>query len=155
MRRGKEVISMKKRVIFVAAVVGMLALAVGSASASSTFAATIYRSATYTCSGGASDTSAAKNGTFSVTESHHVQVVDASVTVDNLYPGRAYNVSVTESGYSCLTNLNVASFVTDSHGKAVVHFQFWAHTGETSAWVTIRHGFTSDIVRSTTVPING
>lgn len=143
-----------KTLTIVAALVGALAVAVAAASASQTFSAAIYRSASYTCSGGAADTSGAKYGTFTATETHGSQVVDASVTVDDLYPFRAYNVSVTESGYACGTISNVTSFVTDKGGKAIVHFQFWAHTGETSAWVTIRHGLTNDIVRSTALPIN-
>jgi len=141
-----------KPLTFIAALAGALALAV-AASASQSFSASIYHSG-YTCSGGATDTSGQKYGTFAVTETHGSQIVDASVTVDDLYAFRAYNVSVTESGHACLTNSNVASFFTDKGGKAVVHFQFWAHTGETSAWVTIRHGLTNDIVRSTAVPIN-
>ncbi len=143
-----------KRVIFLAAAVGMLAFSVGQASASQTFTASLYRSASYTCGAGASDVSGAKYGTFAVVETHSVQWVSASVTVDNLYPNRSYNVSVIEFGYSCLIDQNVVSFVTDSKGKAVVHFQFWAHTGETSAWVAIQHGSTSDVAGSTAVPIN-
>lgn len=143
-----------KSLIIVAALVGALAVAVGVANASQTFSASIYRSPSYTCSAGAADTSGAKYGTFTVTDTHGSQVVDASVTVDDLYPFRAYNVSVTEFGHSCLTNSNVTSFVTDKGGKAIVHFQFWAHTGEKAAWVTIRHGLTNDIVRSTALPIN-
>ena len=49
----------------------------------------------------------------------------------------------------------LVQLTTDATGQAVVHFQFWAHTRETSAWVTIRHGLTDDIVRSTALPING
>ena len=143
-----------KRFIIFAALVGMLAVAVGAATASQTFTAPIYRSAAYTCSNGATDTSGTKYGTFAAVETHGDQAVSASVTVNGLYPYRTYNVSVTESGYACITNLNVAQLTTDAGGKAVIHFQFWAHTGETSAWVTLRHGLTNDIVRSTTLPIN-
>jgi hypothetical protein len=139
---------------FFAALFGALTVAVAAANATQTFSAPIYRSASYTCSAGATDTSGAKYGAFTATETNGSQIVDASVTVDDLYAFRAYNISVTESGYTCLTNTNVASFTTDKGGKAVVHFQFWAHTAETSAWITIRHGLTNDIVRSTTVPIN-
>jgi hypothetical protein len=143
-----------KRLIFFAVLLGVLAVAATAASASQTFSAPIYRSASYTCGDGATDTSGARHGTFATVETHGDQLVTASVTVSGLYPFRPYNVSVTESGYSCLTNLNVVSFTTDAAGKAGVHFQFWAHTRETSAWVTIRHGLTSDIVRSTALPIN-
>jgi len=143
-----------KHVIVVAALVGALAIAVEGASASETFTATIYRSAAHTCSAGATDTQAAKNGTFGVTETHGVQLVDAWVDANNLHPNRQYNISVTEFGHACLTNTNVGSVITDGAGKALVHFQFWAHTGETSAWVTLRHGLTDDIARSTAVPLN-
>jgi hypothetical protein len=141
-----------KRLLFVAVLLGLLV--VGTASASQTFTAPIYRSASYTCSGGATDTSGARYGTFAAVEDHGVQTVSASVTVSGLAANRTYNVSVTESGYACITNLNVAQFTTDANGKAVAHFPFWAHTRETSAWVTIRHGLTNDIVRSTALPIN-
>lgn len=143
-----------KRLLFVAVLLGLLAVAVGAASASQTFTAPIYRSASYTCGDGATDTSGAKYGTFAAVEDHGDQTVSASVTVSGLYPLRTYNVSVTESGFACITNLDVAQFTTDATGKAVAHFPFWAHTRETTAWVTIRHGLTNDIVRSTALPIN-
>jgi hypothetical protein len=143
-----------KRIALCGALLGALVFGIGNAAATQSFSAGIYRSPTSTCSAGATNTAGAKYGTFTVTETNGFQSVDASVTVDNLYADRAYNVSVNEWGQSCLAIHLAASFTTDSHGKAVVHFQFWAHTGETSAWVQIRHGATGDILRSTTVPIN-
>jgi uncharacterized protein YbcV (DUF1398 family) len=74
--------------------------------------------------------------------------------VDNLYANQLYSVSVTESGNACLTDHNVAWFYTDAKGKAVVHFFFWAHTGENSAWVTLQTHFLNDTRRSTALPIN-
>jgi hypothetical protein len=139
---------------FCAALLGTLSVAVAAASASQTFSAPIYRSSSYSCSSGATDVSGSKYGTFNAVETHGDQTDNASLTVTGLYPDRTYNVSVTESGYSCITNLNLTSFTTDDAGTAGIHFQFWAHTRETSAWVTIRHGYTNDIVRSTTLPIN-
>lgn len=143
-----------RRLLLFAAMLGLLAIAVQAASASQTFGAPIYRSATYTCADGATDTSGARHGTFAATETHGDQLVSASVWATGLYPLRPYNVSVTESGWSCPTSLNVASFTTDEKGNGGVHFLFWAHTHETTAWVTIRHGQTNDIVRSTALPIN-
>jgi hypothetical protein len=133
---------------------GALAVAVAAASASQTFSAPVYRSASYACGGGAADTSGAKYGTFNAVETHGDQVVNASVSVNGLHAFRTYKVSVTESGNACLTNSNVAQLTTDAEGKGVVHFPFWAHSGEAAAWVTIRHGLTDDIVRSTALPIN-
>jgi hypothetical protein len=101
----------------------------------------------------ATDTTGTRYGTFTVTgQSGHV--VDASVTTDNLAPFRSYNVSIYEFGYSCTLTQNVTSFFTDGGGHAVVHFQFWAHPGERVAWAWIQHSTTTDIVKSTTVPIN-
>jgi hypothetical protein len=144
---------MKRKMMF--AVLGAAALTgVAAASASQTFTASIYGNTTVTCNAGATDTSGARYGTFVAIETHNVQWVDASVTVDNLVPNRTYTVDVTESGHSCLTDHNVTQFTTDAKGKAFVHFPFLAHTGETSAWLTLRHGTTSDIRRSTSLPIN-
>jgi hypothetical protein len=145
-----------KRKMMMFAVLGAAALTVGvaAASASQTFTASIYGNTTFTCNAGATDTSGARYGTFVAIETHNVQWVDASVTVDNLFPNRTYTVDVTESGHSCLTDHNVTQFTTDAKGKAFVHFPFLAHTGETSAWLTLRHGTTSDIRRSTSLPIN-
>jgi hypothetical protein len=143
-----------KRLALLATMIGALAFGVSTAAATQTFAASIYRSSTYTCAAGATNTSGAKYGAFQATETTGYQLVDASVTVDNLYPYRTYNVSVTEGGHTCLVLSNVASFTTDKGGKAVVHFQFLAHAGETSAWVTIQHTNSSDIARSSAVPIN-
>jgi len=143
-----------RRLVVLAVFVGLLTVGVANVSASQTFSAGIYGATTFTCSAGSTDTSGARYGTFTAIETHNVQLVDASVTVDNLYANRMYNVDVTESGHSCLTDHSVASFTTDSKGKAVLHFQFSAHTGETSAWVTLNHGTTNDIRRSTALPIN-
>jgi hypothetical protein len=143
-----------KHLTFITILIGALAVSVGAAIASQTFSAPIYRSSSYTCSGGAADVSGSKYGTFATVETHGDQTVNASVTLSGLHSDRTYNLSVTESGTACITNLNLMSFTTDDSGKAALHFQFWAHTGETSAWVTIRHGLTDDIVRSTALPIN-
>jgi hypothetical protein len=43
-------------------------------------------------------------------------------------------------GHTCILNQNVASFTTDGGGHGLVHFQFWAHTGETVAWAWIQRG---------------
>ena len=145
---------MKRMMMFAALVVAAMTFGVAAAGASQTFMASIYQSPSFTCSAGATDTSGARHGTFQAIEQHYRQLVSASVTVDNLSANRNYNVSVTESGHSCLTDHNVTWFTTDAHGKAVVHFWFVAHTGETSAWVTVSHGATNDIFRSTSLPIN-
>jgi hypothetical protein len=144
----------RKMMMFAVLAVGALTVGVAAASASQTFTAAIYGNTTFTCSAGSTDTSGAKYGTFTTIEQSGNQLVTASVTVDNLFPNRTYNVDVTESGHSCLTNHDVTQFTTNSGGKAFVHFTFWAHTGETSAWVTLRHGLTTDIRRSTSLPIN-
>jgi hypothetical protein len=143
-----------KRLTLLAALLGVLAFGVANAAATQTFAASIYRSSTATCAAGATSTQGVNYGTFRATESAGSQLVDASVTVDGLYAFRTYNVSVTEGGHSCLVLSNVASFTTDKGGNAVVHFQFVSHSGETSAWVTIQHSTTTDILRSTALPIN-
>jgi hypothetical protein len=143
-----------KRLAALAVLIGSLAIGVANVSASQTFAASIYGNTTYTCAAGSTDTSGGRYGTFMAVENHNDHYVDASVTVDNLYRNQWYSVSVTESGYSCLTEHDVAWFLTDSKGKAVVHFWFWAHTGETSAWVTLATNFFHDVRRSTALPIN-
>jgi hypothetical protein len=145
----------RKMMMFAALVAAASTVGVAAASASQTFTSAIYGNTTFTCSSGSTDTSGASYGTFMAIETQHNQLVNASVTVDNLYPNRWYKVSVTESGHSCLTDHNAAwLFMTNSHSQAVFHFQFWAHTGETSAWVTLQHGSTNDIYRSTALPIN-
>jgi hypothetical protein len=143
-----------KRLVFFAALVGALAVGVTDVSASQTFSAGIYGNTTFDCALGSTDTSGARYGTFIATETHNDQLVDASVTVDNLHANRVYRVDVTEFGKFCFTMRGIASFVTDTRGKGIVHFQFWAHNGETSAWVTIQHGAIQDISRSTSLPIN-
>jgi hypothetical protein len=143
-----------KRLVAIAVLVGGLAIGVSNVSASQTFSAGIYGNTTYTCSAGSTDTSGAKYGTFLATEFAGSQLVNASVTVDNIYANKLYSVSVTEFGLKCLTDANVAWFYTDSHSHGIVHFQFWAHTGETSAWVTLQSSFLHDVRRSTALPIN-
>jgi hypothetical protein len=146
---------MMKRIV-VLAILGV-ALVVGVANvsasqASTTFSATIYGDTDYTCDAGAIDTSGATYGTFTATKSQSSRWVTATLTVHNLYPFQVYNVAVAQSGYSCLTN-NVYSFYANSKGQAIVQFKFWAHTGETSAWVTLETPLAYDIHRSTSVPI--
>src|SRR5215471_13078419 len=77
-----------KHLIILAALAGMLSATVGTASASQTITASIYRSPSYTCSAGATDVSGVKYGTFTAVETSGVQWVSASVTVDDLYPFR-------------------------------------------------------------------
>jgi hypothetical protein len=131
-----------------------LGFGVANVSASQTFSTGIYGNTPHTCGAGSTDTSGARYGTFTAVETHNDQVVEASVGVDNLFPNRTYRVDVTEFGRSCLTMHNVISFTTNDKGKAVIHFEFWAHTYETAAWVTLQHGTTSDIRRSVALPIN-
>jgi hypothetical protein len=77
------------------------------------------------------------------------------VTTDNLAAYRTYWVSIYEYGTSgCLLIQNIASFTTDGGGHGFVHFQFYVHTGEHSAWAWIQHGASTDIVKSTALPIN-
>jgi hypothetical protein len=142
-----------KRLFALAVLVGSLVIGVSSVGASGTFSARLYRGHS-SCSTGATDTAGAKYGTFTVTTHSGSQIVDASITTDNLAAFRTYNVSIYEWGHSCTLNQNVTSFTTDGGGHAIVHFQFWAHSGEHLAWAWIQHGATTDIVKSTTVPIN-
>jgi hypothetical protein len=142
-----------KRLLALGVLVGSLAVGVSNVSASQTFSATLYRGHS-TCSTGATDTFGSKYGTFMVTEFAGDHLVDASVTVDDLFPFRQYNVSIYQFGTFCILTHNVATLFTDGGGKAVVHFQFWAHPGEKVAWAWIQHGTTTDIVKSTAVPIN-
>lgn len=89
-----------------------------------------------------------------MTETAGDQTVNGTVIVDDLAPYRNYNISIYETGHTCILIQNVASVFTDGGGKGFVHFQFWAHTGETGAWACVQHGATTDIVKSTVLPIN-
>jgi hypothetical protein len=142
-----------KRLLAVGVLVGSLAIGVSNVSASQTFSSHLYRGHS-SCSTGATDTSGSRYGTFAVTgvSSH---VVSAYVSTDNLAPFRQYNVSIYEWGHSCILMQYVTAIFTDGGGHATVHFQFWQHTGETVAWAWIQHGTTTDIVKSTALPING
>jgi hypothetical protein len=142
-----------KRLLALSVLAGSLVIGVSNVAATETFASHLYRSSS-SCSTGATDTSGARYGTFAVTESSGDHVVSASVSTDNLFPFRTYNVSIFEFGHLCILMQNVTQFTTDSGGHAIVHFSFWAHTGETSAWVWIQHGAINDIVKSTALPIN-
>jgi hypothetical protein len=167
-----------KPVVIGVALLGALAFGVVSASADQTFKSGLYRNQPYTCAGGSNiDPSGQSFGTFAVTETHNVQLVQASVTVDNVKPYLEYHVFVTEAGYKCGLSgwqgswgggfwvspppsqlldqypYQVAEFWADGKGKGTVSFTFWAHTGETSAWVTVKHGNVMT-VRSAAVPIN-
>ncbi len=142
-----------KRLIALGALAGALVIGVASVSASGTFSARLYRGHS-SCSTGATDTTGSRYGTFTVTTHSGSQVVDASITTDNLAGFTTYNVSIYEYGHSCILTQNVTSFTTDGGGHATVHFQFWAHSAEHVAWAWIQHGASNDIVKSTTVPIN-
>ncbi len=136
-----------------------LTLGVVSARADQTFKSGLYQNQPYTCAhGSAIDPSGQSFGTFAVTETHNVQLVQAYVKVDNMQPNLLYRVFVTESGLKCISptlapGYEVASFTANAKGQGSVDFSFWAHTGETSAWVTVRHGNVMT-VRSMAVPIN-
>jgi hypothetical protein len=144
-----------KRLAAFAVLVGALTFGVANVSASQSFHAGIYGNTTFTCAAGSTDTSGARYGWFTAIETHNYQWVDASVTLDNLYGNQLYSVSVTQSGSSCLTDHNVVWFYTNAKGQAIVHFFFWAHTGETSAWVTVQTtSVFHDTRRSTALPIN-
>jgi len=141
-----------KRLIALGVLAASLAIGVSNVS-SQTFSTHLYRGHA-SCSTGATDTTGSRYGTFAVTgvSSH---VVSAYVQTDNLAAYRTYNVSIYEYGHSCVLTSNVASFTTDGGGHALVHFQFWQHTGETVAWAWIQHGSSTDIVKSPALPITG
>jgi hypothetical protein len=141
-----------KRLLTLSVLVASLAFGVSNVS-SQTFTSHLFRGHS-SCNTGATDTSGSRYGTFAVTgvSSH---VVSAYVQTDNLAPFRNYNVSIFEWGHSCILTADVASFTTDGGGHALVHFQFWQHTGENVAWAWIQHGSTTDIVKSRALPITG
>jgi hypothetical protein len=143
---------MKRIVVLVA--LGALVVGVVNVSASQashTFAATIYGDTDYSCDTGATDIFGPTYGTFVATEgdSHWVS---ASVTVHGLHPFQIYDLFVIQSGLFCFTS-DVLSFYANSRGQAIVHFRFWAHTGETSAWITLEGRLLFDIYRSTSLPL--
>jgi hypothetical protein len=147
-----------KLVVIGAALLGAVTLGAISASAGQTFKSGLYQNQIYTCANGSAiDPSGQSFGTFAVTGTQH-QVVSAWVSVDNLQPYLLYRIFVTEYGHNCISPTltagnEVASFTTNGGGQALVHFWFWAHTGETSAWVTVQHGHVQT-VRSIALPIN-
>ncbi len=152
-----------KLMVIGAALLGALALGVISASADQTFKSGLYQNQLYTCANGSAiDPSGQSFGTFSVTETHSypAQLVQAYVAVDNVQPNMWYHVFVTEDGLKCIQPTlidqypyQVAEFWVGANAHGSVHFTFWAHTRETSAWVTVKHG-KAMTVRSQAVPIN-
>jgi hypothetical protein len=150
-----------KPLVIGVALLAALTLGVVSASADQTFKSGLYQSQPYTCaSGSAIDPSGQSFGTFQVTETHNypAQLVQAWVSVDNMQPNLLYRIFVTEYGFKCISpplapGYEAASFWVGANGHGSVHFWFWAHTLETSAWVTVRHGNVMT-VRSMAVPIN-
>jgi hypothetical protein len=147
------------------ALLGALTLGVVSARADQTFKSGLYQGQPYSCAGGSlKDPSGQSFGTFQVTETHNYpsQLVQAWVTVDNMQPNLWYKVFVTESGAKCISpvgqwqpgqpDATVYMWVY-ANGHGSVHFSFWAHTGETTAWVTVQHGNVMT-VRSMALPIN-
>jgi len=142
-----------KRLFAFAIIAGALAFSVSSASAQTLYSAHLYRGHS-SCSTGATDTSGARYGTFGITGDSY-RTVSAYVTTDNLAPYRVYYVSIFEYGSSgCVLIQDVASFETDGGGHGFVHFQFVTHTGEHHAWAWVQHGSSTDIVKSTALPIN-
>lgn len=140
-----------KRLLTLGVLAGLLAFGVATVSAQ-TVTSNLYRGHS-SCSTGATDTHGSRYGVFAITgESSHV--VSAYVQTDNLAAFRNYSVSIYEWGHSCILTQNVAFFTTDGGGHALVHFQFWAHTGEHVAWAWIQHSNTTDIVKSRALPIN-
>jgi hypothetical protein len=151
-----------------AALLGVLVLGVGVAGADQTFKSGLYQGQPYTCAGGSMiDPSGQSFGTFQVTETHNYpsQLVQGWLAVDNMKP-HLYSVFVTEYGFTCTSP--VAQWVpgqpdqpiymlVGANGHGSVHFSFWAHTRETSAWVTVQsvqqYGKIMT-VRSMAVPIN-
>jgi hypothetical protein len=142
-----------KLLTVLAVVIGSLAFGASSLSAAN-YSAGIYRSDS-TCSQGATSTFGAKYGTFKVSTTHGSQVVNASVSIFQMHPYTNYDISIVESGYSCVVTQDVASIFTDGNGAGVVHFAFWQHTGENHGWAWIQHDNSHDIVKSTAVPIKG
>ena len=142
-----------------AAMLGILLLGVTGAGADQTFVSGLYQNQPYTCAHGSSiDPSGQSFGRFYATEQHDNALVQGYVRVDNVKPNLLYRVFVTQYGRYCIWPIlapgyEVASFWVDGQGHGDAYFTFWAHTGETSAWVTVRHGNVMT-VRSTAVPIN-
>ena len=141
-----------KRLFAFGIVVGALAFSVSGASAQTLESSHLYRGHS-SCNTGATDTSGARYGTFGITGDSY-RTVSAYVQTDNLYPYRTYWVSIYEYGSSgCVLTQDVASFTTDGGGHGLVHFDFYVHSGENRAWAWIQHGASTDIVKSTALPV--
>lgn len=148
------------------ALVGVLALVTAgavSATTSSTqyFQTHLYANQPVTCAGGSRvDPSGQSFGIFGLVDTSGSQVVRASVQVDNLRPNLTYSVYVIEYGYSCIAPVlkpiyETTELTTNAAGQGYVHFEFWAHTGERSAFVVVQHGLISAWrVVSPSLPIN-
>ncbi len=139
---------------FAFAFVGAIALATAGAVWASTssiqyFHTGLYANQPVTCAGGSQvDPSGQSFGTFGLVDTSGSQVVRASVQTDNLRPNLTYSVYVTQYGSQCIAPVlrpiyETAEFTTDAGGHGYVHFEFWAHTGERSAFVTVQHGLIS------------
>ncbi len=113
----------KPLVIAGAALLAALTVGVVSAGADQTFKSGLYQNQPYTCEhGSAIDPSGQSFGTFSVTEAHNNQLVQAYVTVDNMEPNLLYRVFVTEAGLKCISptlapGYEAASFWADAKGQ--------------------------------------
>jgi hypothetical protein len=152
-----------KLAVVAGALLALLVVGVSGAGADQTFKSGLYQNQPYTCAGGSAvDPSGQSFGTFTATETHNppAQLVQGYVAVDNVRPNLLYHVFVTEFGLKCIQPTlidqfpyQVAEFWVGANSHGSVHFTFWAHTGETSAWVTVRHGNVMT-VRSAAVPIN-
>ena len=151
-----------KSLVVGAVLLGALSIGAVTALADQTFKSGLYQNQSYTCANGSMvDPSGQSFGTFQVTETHNYpsQLVQAYIAVDKLQPNLWYQVSVTEYGLYCITGIGafpgnqpVYMYVGyNTHGS--VHFSFWAHTLETAAWVTVKHGNVMT-VRSMALPIN-
>lgn len=150
-----------KPLVMGVALLGAVTFGAVSASADQTFRSGLYQNQPYSCANGSRvDPSGQSFGTFQVTETHGplAPLVEAYVAVDNVKPNLMYSVFVTESGLTCIQPPLTAGYETtsfwvgpNSHGS--VHFEFWAHTREQYAWVTVKHGNVMT-VRSTALPIN-
>jgi hypothetical protein len=151
---------------FVIALVGAVALATAGVVSATTSSVQYFQSGLYanqpvTCAGGSQvDPSGQSFGIFGLVDTHGSQVVRASVQVDNLRPNLTYSVYVTQYGRNCIAPVlkpiyETAEFTTNAVGQGYVHFEFWAHSGETSAFVTLQHGLISAWrVVSPALPIN-
>lgn len=154
---------MKRLAIALVGVVALVTASAVSATTSSTqyFQTRLYANQPVTCAGGSQvDPSGQSFGIFGLVDTSGSQLVRASVQVDNLRPNLTYSVYVTQYGYQCIAPVlrpiyETTEFTTDAGGHGYVHFEFWAHPGEKSAFVTVQHGLISAWrVVSLSLPIN-